>query len=189
MAVVFLGGSRHLRSLPDAFRQRLDSVVNRGHEVLVGDADGADAAIQAHLRAAGHLAVTVFHSGRKPRFDVGGFATRCISTPAGASGYGLHAFKDRSMAEAADFGLMAWDGRSPGTVMNVLRLLNQEKPSVLFSARDSSFRTIKTPEDRDAFLASAPNAARLLSDLHARGAGSEGLLPSPEQPAGRSPSP
>lgn len=179
MAVVFLGGSRHLRTLPGAFLHRLDNLVARGHGVVVGDADGADAAIQAHLRAAGHDDVTVFYSGREPRFNAGTFATRCVPTPAGASGYEFHAIKDRAMADAAEFGLMAWDGKSPGTVMNALRLLRLGRPSVVFGAQDGSFTTIRAVKDMEEFLRNAPGASRLVSDLKARGADKEGLLPQP----------
>jgi hypothetical protein len=35
------------------------------------------------------------------------------------------------MAAAADFGLMIWDGKSPGTVLNALRLIRVGKAVVL----------------------------------------------------------
>jgi adenine-specific DNA-methyltransferase len=173
MASVFIGGSRSLRTLPDTFSRRLDSVAARGHHVVVGDADGADAAIQAHLRAAGHAAVTVFHSGSRPRFNVGGFPTRPVAVRGGLSGYQFHAAKDRAMAEVADFGLMAWDGKSPGSVLNVLRMVGQGKPSVLFTAPCMAFGVIRAAADWQEFL--SRSAPELIAGLRARAAPGEWL--------------
>ena len=37
------------------------------------------------------------------------------------------------MAQQAEFGLMIWDGKSPGTVLNILRLVRGSKKAVLVS--------------------------------------------------------
>jgi adenine-specific DNA-methyltransferase len=57
------------------------------------------------------------------------------------------------MAEAADFGLMIWDGKSPGTILNVLRLLRGGKAAILVASADAS-RSFKSIHDWESFLAS-----------------------------------
>lgn len=47
------------------------------------------------------------------------------------------------MAEAAEYGLMLWDGKSKGTVNNVVNLSRDHKPVVVCVAPTSQFRTIK----------------------------------------------
>ena len=65
------------------------------------------------------------------------------------------------MAVAADFGLMIWDGKSPGTVLNVLRLLRAGKAAVLIHGSAASF-TLKSTQDWDAFLAGCSDGFELL---------------------------
>ena len=50
MNTIFIGGSRHVSKLPPEVRNRLDNIVSLGHQVIVGDANGADRAVQEHLQ-------------------------------------------------------------------------------------------------------------------------------------------
>ena len=52
------------------------------------------------------------------RNNVGDWPTREIDAPRGARGFDYYSLKDRAMAEAAEYGLMLWDGKSKGTVNN-----------------------------------------------------------------------
>ena len=153
MAKVFIGGSRDIPILPEEAVRRLFNVVDRGHSVLVGDADGVDLAVQGFLRDLGHRDVTVFHASGRCRNNLGNWPGRAISPPPSARGYAFHAAKDREMADAAEFGLMFWDGRSNGTVLNVLRLVRTGKPSVLVDVPAGRTLTIGRPAEWDAFLA------------------------------------
>ena len=47
------------------------------------------------------------------------------------------------MAKEADYGLMLWDGRSRGTLTNVVHLVREGKPVVVYIARDRSFHTLR----------------------------------------------
>jgi adenine-specific DNA-methyltransferase len=51
------------------------------------------------------------------------------------------------MAGIADFGLMIWDGKSPGTILNVLRLARAGKITVLFNTAEQSATNIKALTD------------------------------------------
>ena len=70
------------------------------------------------------------------------------------------------MAREAEFGLMIWDGKSPGTVLNVLRLVRAGKKAVLLNVHGKTALTFKEIGDWDAFLAGCN--AELKSDLVAR---------------------
>ena len=122
MAKVFIGGSRQLTELEAAVCDRLDRIVAKGLPVLVGDAGGAHEAVQRYFRGRGYANVTVFSSDARPRHNVGGWPVRVTQPGRARTGLEFHASKDRAMAGEATVGLMLWDGRSRGTLLNVLRL-------------------------------------------------------------------
>jgi probable addiction module antidote protein len=144
MNTIFIGGSRHISRLPPEVKKRLDNVIASRHQVVVGDANGADRAVQKHFFDASYCNVTVFCSGAAPRNNLGSWTTHKVDVPKGTKGFQFHAAKDREMAREADFGLMIWDGQSPGTVLNVLRLVQAGKISVLFNVPEKTAVNVKT---------------------------------------------
>ena len=46
MTSVFIGGSRAVSRLNDTIREQLDNLIARGRQILIGDANGADRAVQ-----------------------------------------------------------------------------------------------------------------------------------------------
>ena len=166
MNTVFIGGSRHVSRLSAQVKERLNNVINNGHQVVVGDANGADKAVQKHLLEAHYDKVTVFCSGENPRNNLGEWQTHNVMPPKGVKGFHFYAAKDREMAQVADFGLMIWDGKSPGTVLNVLRLIRAGKISVLINVPEQTPISIKTPTQWDEFLSHC--SAELLADLRER---------------------
>jgi adenine-specific DNA-methyltransferase len=152
MSTVFIGGSRHVSRLPAEVKNRLNNVISSGHRVIVGDANGADKAVQKHFSDAAYDKVTVFCSGDSLRNNLGHWTTHKVATSKSAKGFHFYAAKDREMAREADFGLMIWDGKSAGTVLNVLRLVRAGKIAVLFSVPDKHAINIKTAADWEAFL-------------------------------------
>lgn len=153
MNTIFIGGSRHVTRLPDEVKVRIENVVSQGHRVIVGDANGADKAVQTHLSDAHYGNVTVFCSGEKYRNNVGSWPTSHVVPGKSVKGFQFYAEKDRAMAQAADFGLMIWDGKSPGTILNVLRLVRAGKIAVLFSVPEKKAINFKTESDWDGFFA------------------------------------
>lgn len=165
MNTVFIGGSRRVSILPSEIKVRLENVITSGHHVVVGDANGADKAVQKYFRDAGYRNVTVFCSG-EPRNNLGPWPTRKVIPPVLVKSFQFYAAKDREMAREADFGLMIWDGKSPGTVLNVLRLVRAGKIAVLFRASDKRAINIKGTTDWDGFLSNCSN--ELVHDLRER---------------------
>lgn len=153
MNTIFIGGSRHVSRLPPEVKKRLDNVVTSGHQVLVGDANGADKAVQKHFFDQHYDKVVVFCSGGTPRNNLGTWPTHPVAAPKNAKGFQFYAAKDREMAREADFGLMIWDGKSPGTVLNVLRLALAGKIAVLFNVPDKDVVNVKSLDHWKSFIA------------------------------------
>jgi probable addiction module antidote protein len=179
MKTVFVGGSRHVTRLTPQVEERLDNIVGSGFQVVVGDAAGADKAVQKFLVDASYPHVTVFCSGERPRNNLGTWKTHKVSTLKTAKGFQFYAAKDREMAREADFGLMIWDGKSPGTALNVLRLVRAGKKAVLVKVPDKQTVTFKSLGDWDRFLAACDD--KLVEDLHSRATPEEWVSPETTQ--------
>lgn len=71
MTKVFIGGSRHITRLEAEVRRRLDRIVEKGLPVVIGDANGADKAVQRCLSDRHFEKIEVFSTDESPRNSVG----------------------------------------------------------------------------------------------------------------------
>ncbi len=155
MTKVFIGGSRRIIQLNVDVCARLDRIVEQGFTVLVGDAGGADKAVQQYLHGKNHQNVEVFCSGDQCRNNVGGWPLRAIEA-SGSKNREFFTVKDRVMTKEATVGLMLWDGKSLGTINNVARLLGQGKTTLVYNEPQRTFHTIKSTQDWQDLLAICP---------------------------------
>lgn len=160
MTKVFVGGSRHITSLSADVRARLDRIVERHLPVVIGDANGADKAVQRYLEGRNYRPVEVFCSGSECRNNLGGWPVRSIAPLASRHDFAFYAAKDAAMAHEASVGLMIWDQRSVGTLLNVKRLVDHKKTVVVYLAPEKRFVDLKTPDDWPDFLAGCPADVR-----------------------------
>lgn len=144
---VFLGGSRKISRLNESIRARLEEIVRRRMQVLIGDANGADKAMQRQLADWKYPHVTVYHVGDAPRNNEGPWPTRHVPTPPRARGFDFYAAKDRVMAEEAECGMMLWDGESRGTLANAENLARDGKPVSVYVAPQSRFINVRSEPD------------------------------------------
>jgi hypothetical protein len=177
---VFLSGSRKLSRLNDRIRARLDNVLAHGLRVVVGDANGADKALQSYLAEKQYPTVTIFCAQGRCRNNVGGWEERAVPVPEGLTGRDFYTVKDLAMAQEADYGLVLWDGKSLGSINNVLALLKRGKTVVVYVSPRQAFATLKNamdvemligecdPEDREEILRKT-GFGRKLRELQAAG--------------------
>lgn len=137
---VFVGGAKAITTLPDPVIARLQAICERQYDILVGDCYGVDAAVQKFFANLGYNRVVVYASNGKARNNLGGWPVRCVTVAQGVTGFDFYRQKDIAMAEAADCGLMVWDGKSVGTRQNIRTLLKLGKIVLVFNQRDSSMR-------------------------------------------------
>ena len=71
MTTVFIAGSIAISRLHPAVTARIANAVEADLSIVVGDADGVDASVQATLRDLGATRVTVYCSGDVPRNNLG----------------------------------------------------------------------------------------------------------------------
>ena len=145
---VFIAGSRRLPRLSKDAKHRIGNIIHRGFTVMVGDANGADRAVQQYLSQMGYKRVIIFCTENICRNNLGNWPTRAIraENPARRD-FEFYRAKDRAMVEEADYGLMFWDGKSRGTLMNAVGLIRRGRPLVLYVAPTKSFLTLRQAPD------------------------------------------
>jgi len=157
---VFLSGSRKIARLSPAVRERLDSIMQNRLSVIVGDANGADKALQRYLADATYELVTVFAAGDECRNNIGAWEIRFINTAPGLKGRDFYVQKDKAMALEADYGFVLWDGKSAGAISNALELLKQSKTALIWFTPEKDFHKIKSMPHLEALLDRCDRDAR-----------------------------
>lgn len=147
MIKVFIGGSRRSSRLSADVRCRIDSIMEKRLAVLIGDANGADKAVQEYLNSKGYDLVEIFCSGGECRNNIGGWSVRTISTKENKKDLSFYATKDRVMAVEASVGLMIWDGKSLGTLLNMHRLIHRQKKVIVHVAPMKEFVDLRSEAD------------------------------------------
>lgn len=147
MTKVFLSGSRKISRINDSIRQRIDNMLDKYFDILVGDANGADKAMQAYLAERQYPSVTVYFVGTSYRNNVGEWPTVRVPAPSRTTGREFYTLKDKEMARDADFGLVLWDGKSSGSISNVFEMLKIGKKVVVYFGPEKHFYTICKGED------------------------------------------
>jgi hypothetical protein len=147
MTKVFFGGSRKLSRLNRRITERADNIVAKGFEVLIGDANGADKAMQKYLAEKGYQNVIVFCVDGTCRNNIGGWHTKVVTSKSEKKDFSYFAAKDKEMSEQADYGFMLWDGRSKGTLNNIINLLQRNKSVLVYFSPSRAFFTLKSRSD------------------------------------------
>lgn len=175
---VFIGGSRAVTKLNGVIRARIDDLIARDCTIFVGDAMGADKAVQQYLAERRYAKVTVFCMERC-RNNIGSWPTRNIEPPARRKDFSYYAAKDIVMSKEAQCGVMLWDAKSKGTLQNMLNLIGAGKRTLVYFTPTKDFHVLATEQDLQALLARCET--RYL-DTAARGLGLKVPLMQPQLP-------
>jgi hypothetical protein len=141
-------------------RERVDSIVSKGLDILLGDSEkGIDNTIAHYLKKIGYPNVTVFsiHPSSRIKHLPKQWEFKKI-TPIALekrdkndkiiNGRDLEAAKDRAMGDICDFGLVVWQDTyinprfgqksvSSGSLRNMVQLLLNHKPVALYHRPES----------------------------------------------------
>jgi hypothetical protein len=168
MIKVFIGGSRKISKLSSEVHQRLDEILAKNLSIVIGDAPGIDKSVQQCLHAKGYRDVEVFCSGDRCRNNLGNWPTRLVAVNSSRRDFDFYATKDIQMAQEASLGLMIWDGESAGTLMNVWRLIKQNKKAVILEVpKRASYELKSESEWKDFFSACSDDVRQRIEKLSA----------------------
>jgi hypothetical protein len=149
---VFIGGSRAVSKLNPLIRQRLDNLIEKNCTILIGDAAGADKAVQTHFAERKYSNVVVFCM-EECRNNVGAWPTRNIEPPNSRKDFTYYSAKDLVMSQEAEYGLMLWDAKSKGTLQNMLNLVGAGKWTLVYFAPTKDFHVLASEQDFQTLLA------------------------------------
>lgn len=147
MSKIFFGGSRSLGRLNPSITTRLRNVISNNHSVLIGDANGADKAVQSFFAAEGYRNIVVYCMDGECRNNVGDWRVMSIDSCGKKKDFAYFAMKDAQMSADADYGFMIWDGESKGTLNNVLNLIQQGKSALVYRLASQEFLQINAMDD------------------------------------------
>lgn len=160
MKKVFFGGSRLLSSLSSEVRHRLEGIIKNKFFVLVGDANGADKAAQKFFADNGYENVIVYCMNGVCRNNIGKWEVEAIEATRQAKDFKYFALKDEQMCQAADYGFVLWDGKSKGTLNNILNLLEQQKQVLVYFSPQKELNTLKKKADLKTLLEQCDSESR-----------------------------
>jgi hypothetical protein len=147
MNKVFFGGSRKIARLSQAVKERADNIIANGYLILLGDANGADKAMQKYLAEKSYRNVLVFCVGDVCRNNIGNWETRTVHSNRSKRDFDYYSTKDVLMGEEADYGFMLWDGKSKGTLNNIVNLCERNKKVLVYFSPAKSFYTVEGERD------------------------------------------
>ena len=138
MERMFISGSRNINTLTTLLCDTLDNVMICNPTILIGDAAGADTLVQHYLTDKGYKDVIVCYVGNAPRNNIGGWPTQQVESTDRPGTREWYTAKDIAMANAADIGLMLWDGKSRGTLRNMIHMDSQKKAFAVYLSQPDS---------------------------------------------------
>lgn len=129
---IFIAGAKSIKDINDDVKVKLLSISDKHYDVLVGDCSGVDTAIQRFFLMHQYSKITVFASNGKARNNLGNWPINNVFVEEGIKGFDFYRQKDIAMAKEADFGFMIWDGKSKGTLNNIIELVKQDKQVLIY---------------------------------------------------------
>lgn len=152
MKKVFIGGSIKLSKINKDIQLRIDNIIRNKYTIIIGDANGIDKSVQQYLYSRNYMNVVVFCSGSLCRNNVGHWNVKHIEAKSAVRGRDLYTLKDIEMAKDADYGMMIWDGKSSGTLNNIMNLIRLDKNLLLYLSPKKQFYTITSISDLESLI-------------------------------------
>lgn len=159
---IFIAGAKSIKDINDDVKVKLLSISDKHYDVLVGDCSGVDTAIQRFFLMHQYSKITVFASNGKARNNLGNWPINNVFVEEGIKGFDFYRQKDIAMAKEADFGFMIWDGKSKGTLNNIIELVKQDKQVLIYLVGINKMVLIKDFESLYNLIAKCDSATQSL---------------------------
>lgn len=144
---IFIAGARSIKKLDTFVQRKLFSIYQHNYSVLVGDCYGVDASVQKFYASLSYGNVRVYASNGKARNNIGRWGVQNVAVPSYVCDFDFYKWKDKAMADEADYGFMIWDCQSRGTLNNIINLVKQSKPALVYLDNKKQKILIKTFDD------------------------------------------
>lgn len=175
---VFIAGPRAVSSLDAVVKARLSTIMSKELTILVGDANGIDKAVQTYLNKNQYKNVIVYACNGITRNNIGFWPIKNIPVEKGISGFDFYSRKDAQMAADADCGFMIWNGKSKGTLNDIIALAKAGKMSLVYLTPRKEFHYIKSLDSVERLTFSCGDEAVSLFRALTISTDTEGSVPS-----------
>lgn len=163
---VFIAGPRAVNTLNKDITDILSRIIEKNITVFVGDAAGVDKQVQKYFSSLNYKNVFVYASNGIARNNLGDWKIRSVSVPKNIRGFDFYAQKDIQMAEDADIGFMIWNGKSKGTLNNIINLTLHRKKTMIYLTSNGQTHCISELEKAEKLTQLlGPEAAALYCSL------------------------
>lgn len=159
---IFIAGARSVKNLDAAVKQRMMSIYQKGYDVLVGDCYGVDTSVQKFYSDLSYSNVVVFASNGKVRNNIGNWNIRNVPVSSNVRGFDFYKQKDIAMANEADYGFMIWDGKSRGTLNNIVNLVSQNKKVLIYLTTVSKMLVVKDFESLNTLIGNCAKQTQMM---------------------------
>lgn len=156
MKTVFIGGTREVKELPLKVRVKINSIITKGYNIVIGDAYGADSLVQNFLHHRKYDKVKVYATNGKVRNNIGNWSVKNILAPRNVERYKYYTYKDIEMSKVADLALMIWDGKSRGTLNNIINMSKNAKDTAVYFTPTDDIILIQSLNDLEVLLNKCP---------------------------------
>lgn len=102
--------------------------------------------MQAYLKNKEYPLVSVYASNGKARNNIGNWSIQKVDVDKKIKGFQFYSQKDLQMAIEVNYGFMIWNGKSKGTLNNIVNLLRQEKTALVYLVDRKEFITVDSFE-------------------------------------------
>lgn len=138
---VFISGSISIKNLDNNIRVRLENIIEKKMQVLIGDAAGIDSLIQDFFKENNYHNVIVYSIYSSPRnISSPEFDTKFISVPENIKKEReRQVYKDKQMTIDSNYSFIIWDNKSKGSYGNAIRSLKLNKKIVIYLNNEQNF--------------------------------------------------
>jgi len=164
---VFIAGAKSIKKIDDIIEKKLVSISQKSYDVLIGDCHGVDKAVQNFFTTLNYSNVTIYASEGKARNNLGNWSIQNVPVQEGVTGFEYYRQKDIAMSKVADCGFMIWDGKSKGTLNNIIALTNQNKVVVIYLFDQKKLLTVKTYEELRVLISKCDPSTQTLFNKYA----------------------
>lgn len=159
---VFIAGAIKIKCLKNIVVEKLDGIIEKKFEVLLGDAEGIDSLVQNYFKDKGYENIKIYSTNGQVRNNYGGWKVVSVFTKDEVKGRAFYTVKDDQMAYDTDIGFMIWNGESQGTFNNMINLLNKNKRVCLFLDNENKLLLLKKIEDLEKVVSGLDTKVKIL---------------------------
>lgn len=157
---VFIAGAIKITTLEPEVIKKLDNIIEKNFEVLLGDASGIDSLVQGYIAKRKYMNVKIYATNGQVRNNIGRWEVCSVMSERKTRDRAYFTVKDEKMAEDSDIGFMIWNGESQGTLNNMINLLSENKRVCLYMAGEKRTIILKSISDLEKVIEKLDEAVK-----------------------------